>query len=168
MILYHGSDIIVNNPRLIYQTRTLDFGAGFYTTTNKGQAVNFAQKVGERRSSKEWYVSIYHVDFDDLNENLDVLNFEDPNESWLDFVFENRSGAYNGKKYDIIYGPVANDMIYKTFIAYEAGLYTKAETLEKLKINQLYNQMTFCSEKALSFLKFTNALSEKEWHQHGE
>lgn len=42
MILYHGSDVIVENPRLIEQTRTLDFEAGFYTTTNKEQAISFA------------------------------------------------------------------------------------------------------------------------------
>ncbi|MBC8545194.1 DUF3990 domain-containing protein [Clostridiales bacterium NSJ-32] len=33
MILYHGSNVIVDKPRLIRQNRTLDFGSGFYTTT---------------------------------------------------------------------------------------------------------------------------------------
>ena len=34
MILYHGSNMIVENPKLIEQNRFLDFGYGFYTTTN--------------------------------------------------------------------------------------------------------------------------------------
>jgi len=44
MTLYHGSDQIIKTPELRPSTRTLDFGSGFYTTTNKEQAVNFAVK----------------------------------------------------------------------------------------------------------------------------
>lgn len=53
MILYHGSNVIVDCPKLIRQSRFLDFGFGFYTTTNREQAVNFAAKVTERRQSGE-------------------------------------------------------------------------------------------------------------------
>lgn len=49
MIVYHGSNMIVDHPRLVRQNRTLDFGYGFYTTFNKDQAVNFAEKVTARR-----------------------------------------------------------------------------------------------------------------------
>ena len=35
MILYHGSNLVVSEPKLIQQNRFLDFGFGFYTTTNK-------------------------------------------------------------------------------------------------------------------------------------
>ena len=38
MILYHGSNVTVEEPKLIKQNRYLDFGYGFYTTTNKTQA----------------------------------------------------------------------------------------------------------------------------------
>ena len=42
MILYHGSNVIVEQPKLIRQNRYLDFGFGFYTTTNRDQGVQFA------------------------------------------------------------------------------------------------------------------------------
>jgi len=32
MIVYHGSDVTVEKPRLIKSTRKLDFGAGFYNS----------------------------------------------------------------------------------------------------------------------------------------
>jgi hypothetical protein len=35
MTLYHGSDQIIEIPELRPSIRTLDFGQGFYTTTNK-------------------------------------------------------------------------------------------------------------------------------------
>ena len=38
MIVYHGSNMVVDHPRLVRQNRTLDFGYGFYTTFNKDQA----------------------------------------------------------------------------------------------------------------------------------
>ena len=44
MILYHGSNVIVEQPKLIRQNRYLDFGCGFYTTTNRDQAVNAAKQ----------------------------------------------------------------------------------------------------------------------------
>jgi hypothetical protein len=49
MILYHGSNLIVSEPRLVKQNRFLDFGFGFYTTTNKTQAIAFSDKVLKRR-----------------------------------------------------------------------------------------------------------------------
>lgn len=49
MILYHGSNLTVSEPRLIVQNRFLDFGFGFYTTTNRVQAISFAKKVTNRR-----------------------------------------------------------------------------------------------------------------------
>ena len=49
MILYHGSNLTASEPRLIVQNRFLDFGFGFYTTTNRAQAISFAKKVTKRR-----------------------------------------------------------------------------------------------------------------------
>ena len=50
MTLYHGSDQIIKTPEIRLSVRTLDFGQGFYTTTNKEQAVDFAIKVYNRTS----------------------------------------------------------------------------------------------------------------------
>ena len=49
MIVYHGSNVIVSEPKMIRQNRFLDFGFGFYTTINKAQAIGFADKVTRRR-----------------------------------------------------------------------------------------------------------------------
>ena len=44
MILYHGSNLAVEFPKIISPNRYLDFGCGFYTTSNLIQAKNFADK----------------------------------------------------------------------------------------------------------------------------
>ena len=38
MKLYHGSNVVVQNPKILEKKRALDFGAGFYCTIIKEQA----------------------------------------------------------------------------------------------------------------------------------
>ena len=101
MIIYHGSIVVVEKPRLIAQNRYLDFGYGFYTTTNKVQAISFAEKVYKRKNEGAKQVSIYEIDEERLFSECSVLRFDAPNEAWLDFVARNRSGNYDGAIYDI-------------------------------------------------------------------
>ena len=49
MILYHGSNVEVREPKIIVSNRTLDFGAGFYTTSNKEQAEKWSKTQTLRR-----------------------------------------------------------------------------------------------------------------------
>jgi hypothetical protein len=72
-------------------------------------------------------------------------------EQHFDFI----SGVFS-KKYDIIYGPVANDTIYRTLIAYENGVLSAEDTIARLKVRQLFDQMTFASEKSLAFLEYSD------------
>lgn len=60
MMLYHGSNLTVSEPKLVEQNRFLDFGYGFYTTTNKTQAIAIiVDKYGldEVTASKNFYES---------------------------------------------------------------------------------------------------------------
>ena len=154
MILYHGSNVIVDQPKLMRQNRYLDFGFGFYTTTNREQAVNFAQKVTDRRKMGEATLNIYSVNEAVAFQECKVLQFDSPDEAWLDFVAANRQGTYQGEKYDLIYGAVANDDVYRTIALYMTGVLDKEQTLSSLKIRKLFNQLVFATEKSLQYLKF--------------
>ena len=162
MILYHGSNLTVSEPKLVVQNRFLDFGYGFYTTTNIVQAKGFATKVTKRRKEGIPTVSVYEINEDKAFEECSVLRFDSPNEKWLDFVSENRAGNYTGELYDFIYGPVANDDVYTTFTLYTAGVFTKEQTIEALKIKKLYNQLILTSTRALSFLKFCGTVQGED------
>lgn len=157
MILYHGSNTIVEKPKIIEQNRFLDFGYGFYTTTNKAQAENFAKKVVVRRGGKP-IINVYEIDDNEVIKLLKIKRFNAPNEEWLDFVSANRNGTYAGEQYDLIIGAVANDDVYRTFQVYSAGLLSKEQAIESLKIKKLFDQYVFSTSKALSFLKFLEAL----------
>lgn len=69
---------------------------------------------------------------------------------------------YTGEAYDFIFGPVANDDVYTTFTLYSAGVLTKEQTLEALKIKKLYNQLVLSSKKALSYLNFIGTVPQEE------
>ena len=162
MILYHGSNLVVSEPKLVAQNRFLDFGYGFYTTTNKTQAVGFADKVTKRRKDGVPTVSVYEIDEEKAFSECSVLRFDTPNEAWLDFVSANRAGQYEGIAYDFIYGPVADDDVYTTFTLYTAGVLTKEQTIETLKVKKLYNQLVLTTDKALSYLKFIGTVPMEE------
>ena len=163
MILYHGSNVVVSKPKLIRQNRFLDFGFGFYTTTNKDQAVNFADKVTKRRKTGQRSVSIYEIDEDIAFSECSILRFDEATEEWLNFVSDNRSGKHESETYDFVFGPVANDDVYRTFALYTSGVLTKKQTLEQLKIKKLYNQLVLKTDKALSYLQFVGIVSREEF-----
>lgn len=157
MILYHGSNTIVKEPKLIEQNRFLDFGYGFYLTTNKTQAENFAQKVVVRRGGKP-IVNVYEFDEETLLAKIKFKKFDSPDGEWLDFVSEHRNGTYAGEIYDLIIGAVANDDVYRTLQVYGAGILTKEQAIEALKIKKLFNQYVFASEQSLKLLKFIESV----------
>ena len=154
MILYHGSNVAVESPKIIQSQRPLDFGGGFYTTTNKQQAEIFAQKVFARRKNGAATVTVYEMDFDSASSELRVLRFLSPDENWLDYVTQNRRDAYVGQFYDIVFGPVANDDVYLTIGALEAGILTREQAIAALKVKKLYDQLVLKSAAALSWLKY--------------
>lgn len=162
MILYHGSNVVVRRPQLVEQIRFLDFGKGFYTTESKAQAIAFADKVYRRRKEGVPTVSIYDFDEESAFATCTLLRFDSPGEDWLDFVSAHRNGTYQGIDYELVYGAVANDDIFATFALYAGGELTKEETISRLKIKTLYNQLAFSSDRALSYLEFAGTLDGEE------
>jgi len=144
MKLFHGSTVVVKKPILIENQRLLDFGRGFYTTTNQNQAEQWAKiKKGRLNDNSIAIVSIYQIP-DNLfsNPNYRKKEFEKADEEWLDFVFANRKGKAI-HPFDIVIGPVANDTLYATLSLYETGILTKTETINRLKVHKLFDQISF-------------------------
>lgn len=154
MILYHGSNMSVEHPKLIKQNRHLDFGFGFYTTSNRDQTANFAGKVVERSKNGKATLNIYSFDEEVAFKECKLLKFDATDEEWLNFVAANRQGIYDGEQYDLVYGAVANDDVYRTITLYITGILNKEQTLTALKVRKLFNQLVFTTEKALEYLRF--------------
>ena len=157
MTVYHGSNVEVREPRIIKPNRTLDFGNGFYTTTNHSQASDFARRVTMNRGKGIATVNVYEVNEALAFDMCDGWRFPGVGDAWLDFVSDNRMGVYSGPEYDLVFGPVANDDVYETLQLFVNGAISRSYVMERLKVKKLFNQLVFKTEKALAFIRFVRA-----------
>ncbi|MDR1792752.1 MAG: DUF3990 domain-containing protein [Bacteroidales bacterium] len=164
MKLYHGSNIVVDKPRILLPNRALDFGAGFYVTTDRIQAEKWATIVVERKKEGNAVLNIYN--FDEIVDDLLFKHFTKPTKEWLDFVSEHRLWQYKSINYDLIIGPVANDNTMPVIQAYmnarNKELYAQI-ALEDIRADRLKDQYVFKTEKALKHLIFLEA--KKIWKE---
>ena len=158
MILYHGSNVIVCEPPLLKIRRDLDFGKGFYTTSDFQQASKWARRTANRLKQSQAYVSVYEVPEEKLLA-LRVLRFDKPDQQWLHFVAANRKGAAPANEWDIICGPVANDQTMPVIDLFLDGMYDEAETIRRLLPQKLKDQYTFKSDSAIALLRFKEVIS---------
>jgi len=154
MKLYHGSNVIVRNPKILQSDRRLDFGTGFYLTSNYEQAARWAKLTVQRRGEGKEIVSVFDFDESAVN-SLKVLKFEAANRNWLEYVTANRKNmTLQNDDYDIVIGPVANDRTMPVISLYFSGIYDIEETIRRLLPQKLHDQYTFRTEKSLKALRF--------------
>jgi len=153
-IVYHGSTAPVEIPQIMKNGRMLDFGEGFYTTSNKEQAYRWAELVAVKRKSNIRVINKYEFDFDAAKNELTIISFDNPDEEWLEFVCQNRSGRTPLKPYDIAIGPVANDQVFTVVVLYEQGLLSREAAITELKVRELYNQILFHTEQSLNYCRY--------------
>ncbi len=157
MKLFHGSTIAIKQPIILKSQRLLDFGKGFYTTSNQNQAERWAAIKKRRTKKTKAIVTIFQISNNLFsNQKYKIKEFLKADAEWLDFIFTNRK-TNKPHNYDIIIGPVANDTLYATLSLYEAGILTKKETISRLKVHKLYDQISFHNEPILKELSFFDA-----------
>lgn len=157
MKLYHGSDMVVNQPLAKVGRHHLDFGEGFYVTKLKKQANDWAEVIAERKGRKaQPTVSQYVFDRERAEaDGLRFKTFEEYNLEWLDYVVACRRGKPVWKQYDIVEGGVANDNVIDTVEDYEKGIITAEQALGQLRYKKVNHQICFITQKAIDgYLKF--------------
>lgn len=157
MNVYHGSLVVVEYPKILTPSRTLDYGKGFYTTTSAKQAKEWVERRMSETHATCGYINVYDFDekyLDDFNSLL----FPEPTEEWAEFVMANRTNKDFTHDYDIVYGPVANDRVYLQFGLYEAGAIGIETLIGELKTYKLVDQYLFHTEKSLAALHFVESI----------
>lgn len=158
MKVYHGSLVVVEYPKILTPSRTLDYGKGFYTTTSAKQAEEWVERRMMETHATCGYINVYDFDekyLDDFNSLL----FPEPTEEWAEFVMANRTDKNFTHDYDIVYGPVANDRVYLQFGLYEAGAIGIETLIRELKTYKLVDQYLFHTEKSLAALHFVESIN---------
>ena len=151
MILYHGTNTNFSKIDLSHSKDKRDFGKGFYTTTIYERAEKWAENQFIRFGGDGRFVKIF--DFNPTKD-LKVLEFNQMNSAWLEFVKKNRTKGGAFHDYDIVKGPVANDNTMRTIALYISGIYTTEQAIQQLSFFKVNDQISFHTEKALSCLKW--------------
>ena len=157
MKLYHGSNVTVKNPKIIESDRALDFGTGFYLTTDFEQAKKWAIITTERRKKGKSLISVFEILEEDMNK-LSILRFDSANKEWLEFVAKNRKNKKVDENVDIIIGPVANDNTMPVITLYLRGDYDADEAIKRLLTQKLKDQLVFKNENSLKHLRFEEVI----------
>ena len=143
MTVYHGGYTPVEIPEIRIGRNTKDFGVGFYCTIIKEQAQRWARRDDTK------IVSIYDVR---LNQDLNIKEFREMTDEWLDFIISCRSGRTHD--YDIVIGAMADDQIYNYISDYMDGTITREQFWVLAKFKYPTHQITFCTKEALKCLEY--------------
>jgi len=146
--------VSVKKPIIMPSERKLDFGEGFYTTYNREQAIRWAERVAARQKKDTRVITEYEFDLPAAEKVLGIVRFYEPDETWLDFISANRIGRKTSDSYDIAIGPVANDQVYTTVLLYELEILDKDTAIKQLRVQELYNQILFHTERSLQFCHY--------------
>ena len=153
MILYHGGAEEIAAPDLLHSRKAVDFGAGFYVTPIFEQAKRWSEKRKRRMGTA--VVSRYEFD-ESAAANLKVLRFESYSEAWLDFILRCRA-LQDDSVWDIVSGGVANDKVFDTLEAFFDGFATRAQTIDRLRMETPNMQLCFRTVAALQMLRFAGS-----------
>ena len=157
MILYHGSNVIIDNIDLSKSKVGKDFGCGFYLTPNQKTAYRQAQRKTELYQSGEPIVNQYSFELEFAkNLNLYIKSFDGYSSEWADFVLLNRQNKKHTliHHYDIVVGPIADDTVGYQIRRFMTGIISKEEFLENLKyMKGVEMQYFFGTESAIKLLK---------------
>ena len=159
MLLYHGSYIEVEEPKIVTSDIGRDFGFAFYLTPIKEQAERWAKKKAKLNKTDCGVVSVF-----DWNENVDSLYYKNLNnrdEEWLDLIIKCRSDLNYQHEYDIVEGKIADDTVGETVLFVINGVMRKEDALKRLKYQKINLQIAFCTEKALNTLTFIKSYEVK-------
>jgi len=169
MIVYHGSDHIIETPLYNGSKRTNDYGYGFYTTENKELAMEWACS-----DNRDGFANIYELNTDGLH----ILNLNDSQYTilnWLAVLTKYRSYWQSGSVaeeaknylqknffvdpsgYDIVIGYRADDSYFSFAQDFVSGAISLRKLSEAMRLGKLGEQVVLKSKKSISQIRFIDA-----------
>lgn len=153
MNLYHGTNAEILQIDLGESRVGKDFGLGFYLTPDRQVAQRQAERKFEQYGVGSAHVYKYSVE-DNAMQALRVLRFDSYTLEWARFVLMNRKNRTRKQvhDYDIVIGPIADDVIGYQIRRVEEGIIIEEQFLEEIKYHTVTIQYMFATEKAVQLL----------------
>lgn len=157
MILYHGSNVAIEEIDLKRGRRGKDFGQGFYLSADRHQAEMMAARTVEREGFGEAVVTSFRFDDECLHNpsELNILIFDSYSTAWAEFIMMNRRNRTNEQAhdYDIVYGPIADDKVGLQINRFQLRYISMEELIRQLSFLRPTFQYFFGTERAISLLQ---------------
>jgi len=166
LIIYHGSDNIIDNPSHEGGRKFSDFGIGFYATTN----IEMAKSWAARRKDNPAYVNKYMFNVDGLNSLTFDLDIH-----WILFIAYNRGLILNKEikdilnkkyddinKYDVIIGPTADDRMFDTLNLFFNNNITIDHCINALNSMDLDIQYNIRTKTGIDAIAFSSSMELDE------
>ncbi len=166
VVLYHGSEKIIEKPEFGKGSRNNDYGRGFYCTESMELAKEWACA-----KQNNGYANIYEFDMTHLN--VLKLNSSEYNIlNWLAILADNRTYWQNGsiaeqaKKYikenflpditdyDVIIGYRADDSYFSFAQDFVSGVISLQKLSEAMRLGKLGEQIVLKSPRAFDHIHF--------------
>lgn len=169
MIVYHGSDHIIEVPAYNGSKRTNDYGYGFYTTESLDLAKEWACS-----DNRDGFANAYELDLDGLTV-LDLNSTEYNILNWLAILAKYRTYWQNGSiaqeakdylqehffvdpsPYDVIIGNRADDSYFTFAQDFVSGAISLPKLSEAMHLGKLGEQIVLKSERSFAQIRFIEA-----------
>lgn len=170
MILYHGSQKIIEHPIYGYGNAHNDYGLGFYCSESEELAKEWACTVETSGFANQYALDIDGLDVLDLSHGeYHILN-------WLSILLQNRTFRLSGdlavqaKEYltteflpeyetqDVIRGYRADDSYFSFAAAFINNTISLSQLEKAMYLGKLGEQIVLRSEKAFSRLTFLKSI----------
>lgn len=163
VVLFHGSYLPIEHPKVIKGEYRKDFGDGFYLTTIQNQAERWANRKARNMAVTEPgckpTVSVYILDKTAVIERFPSQLFPRMSDDWLDFIALNRSGGEH--PYQYVEGPMADDKVYNFVEAFISGRIPRETFWELCRFDYPTHQ-TMLRGDALKELSFVESYTLEE------
>lgn len=171
VILYHGSENIIEHPTYGKGARTNDYGRGFYCTEQSELAKEWACAKGKNGFANKYELNLNNLNILNLNQKpWHILN-------WLAVLADNRTYWQNSSiseeakqyiktnflpditPYDIIIGYRADDSYFSFAQDFVAGTISLQKLKEAMYLGNLGEQVVLKSQKAFSQISYLGSES---------
>ena len=170
IVLYHGSENIIQKPIYGAGNKHNDYGLGFYCTEN----IDLAKEWAVSNSDKNGYANKYILD----TTNLKVLDLSSPQYNilhWITILLENRVFTLKNdiskagkefllenysipyKEYDVIKGYRADDSYFAFAETFLNNTISCQRLAQALKLGKLGEQIVLKSQKAFDQIKYISS-----------
>ena len=174
MILYHGSQYIIEHPLFGYGNQANDYGKGFYCTESIDLAKEWACLKNHDGFANKYHLPENGLTFVNLNgPEYNILN-------WIAVLIENRtfwsknSLSDEAKRYihdtflpdlsgyDVIRGYRADDSYFSFAKAFVSNTISVQQLSAAMRLGNLGEQIVLVSQKAFNEIEFIEAVSAKK------